>query len=126
MLGTIAYLAPIVLASWIAAWLGVVVFVILHRCGAWLCCGGATRPLPPAQAVDRAAVEDTRRILVVANETLGELQPPGAIVRLAEGVAEDVLVVCPLVHSQLQRTRPMRTVSVPPAGDTASLRRSTT
>ena len=38
VLGTIVYLAPIVLASWIATWLGVIVFVVLTAVAVW-CCG---------------------------------------------------------------------------------------
>ena len=99
VLGTIAYFALIVLASWIATWLGVVVFVVAH--GRWpsRSCAAAGSRRPPTQHVDRAAVEDTRRILVVANETLEGARLREEIVRMADGVAEDVLVVCPALNS---------------------------
>jgi len=96
LLGTIVYLAPIVLASWIATWLGVIVFVVMS--------GGVVfflRQDKPAQAAagigGRAAVEDTWRILVLADETLAGPRLQEVIVRLAEGVAEDVLLVCPVM-----------------------------
>jgi hypothetical protein len=95
VLATIAYLAPIVVASWIATWLGVVVFVVATAVVVI-----RSRRRTQARAVaapgGRAAVEDTWRILVIANETLGGTRLREVIVRLAEGVAEDVLVVCPL------------------------------
>ncbi len=69
VLGTIVYLALIVLASWLATWLGVVVFIMLSLAAVALLRGGA-KPPPTTHHVDRSQVEDTRRILVVANETL--------------------------------------------------------
>ncbi len=101
VLGTIAYLTPIVIASWIATWLGVIVFVVLTAVVVWLLRGG-TKPPPTAQRVQRADVEDTRRILVVANETVGGAELREALRRKAEGVAEDVLVICPALNSQLR------------------------
>ena len=83
-------------ASWIATWLGVVVFVVMS--------GGVVfflRQDEPTQVAasigGRAAVEDTWRILVLANETLAGPRLQEVIVRLAEGVAEDVLLVCPIM-----------------------------
>ena len=101
VLATIVYLALIVLASWLATWLGVVAFVVLTVAAVGLLRGGA-KPPPPTHHVDRAAVEDTRRILVVANETLEGARLHEEIVRLADGAAEDVLVICPALNSQLR------------------------
>lgn len=101
VLGTIVYLALIVLASWLATWLGVVVFVALTVVAVALLRGGA-KPPPLMQHVDRASVEDTRLILVVANETLEGARLQEEIVRMADGAAEDVLVVCPALNSQLR------------------------
>jgi GABA permease len=63
---------------------------------------GGAKPPSPSQHIERAAVEDTRRILVVANETLTGSRLRAEIVRMAEGVAEDVLVVCPALNSQVR------------------------
>jgi uncharacterized membrane protein len=98
VLGTCAYLAPIVVAAWIATWLGVVVFVVATVAGL----AYVRRGTVPAQAVaisGRAAVEDTRRILVVANETVDSPSLLVAVGRVAEGGAADVLVVCPVGRS---------------------------
>jgi hypothetical protein len=94
VLGTIVYLALIVLASWLAPVLGVVAFATLSLIALAVLRGGA-KPVAPAYRVGRAPVEDTRRILVVANETLGGARLHDEIVRMAAGAAEAVLVVCP-------------------------------
>jgi GABA permease len=101
VLGTIVYLALIVLASWLATWFGVLVFVALSVVAVAMLRGGA-KPLPPTHHVSHAAVEDTRRILVVANETLTGTRLHDEIVRMADGAAEDVLVVCPALNSHLR------------------------
>ena len=101
VLGTIVYLALIVLASWLATWLGVVVFVVLTVVALARLRGG-TKPPAPTQHVDHAAVEDTWRILVVANETLTGTRLRDEIIQMSEGVAEDVLVVCPALNSQVR------------------------
>jgi len=100
VLGTIAYFVPIVVASWIATWLGVVTFVavtafvILRARRGW---AGRQALAPPGDA--RAAVEDTLRILVVGDETLLGVRLREAVLLLADGVAEDVLIVCPSVEA---------------------------
>ncbi len=101
VLGTIVYLALIVLASWLATWFGVLVFVTLTVVAVAMLRGG-TKPAPATQHVSRAAVEDTLRILVVANETLTGTRLHDEIVRMAAGAAEDVLVVCPALNSHLR------------------------
>jgi len=101
VLGTIGFFALIVVASWIWTWLGVAVFVVLAVGVAWWLRGGAT-PTASSQHVERAQVEDTLRILVIANETLEGRRLRSEIVRLSTGVAEEVLVVCPALNSQLR------------------------
>ena len=101
VLGTIAYFALIVIASLIATWLAVVVFVILTGVALSKLRGG-----PPAQQqhehIERGTVEDTWRILVLANETLQGAHLQEEIIRMAAGVAEDVFVVCPALDSHLR------------------------
>jgi len=58
VLGAIVFLAPVVLASWIATWLGLVVFAVLSVAAVAFWRGGRTRPAP-AQPAGRARVEDT-------------------------------------------------------------------
>jgi len=58
VLGTIAYLAPIVVASWIATWLGVIVFVIATAVVVAFFRRG-TRSSPAEPPTGRAEVDDT-------------------------------------------------------------------
>ena len=100
VLGTIAYFAPIVVASWIATWLGVVTFVAVTAFVLVQARRGWTRrPSPPPPGDARAAVEDTLRVLVVGTETLLGARLREAVLLLADGVAEDVLIVCPRVEA---------------------------
>ena len=91
----------VVLAAWIDTWLGVVVFLALVAAALWAIRGGMRQR--PAQAhVVRDASEPTRRILVVANETVGGEELRDLIGRKAAGVREDVLLVCPALNSKLR------------------------
>ena len=101
VLGTIVYFALIVLASWIATWLGLVTFLVLTVTALVLLRGGAPAQRP-REHVAHDPVEDTWRILVLANETLEGEHLRDEIVRMSEGVAEDVFVVCPALNSQVR------------------------
>jgi GABA permease len=97
VLGTIAFFAPIVLAAWIATWLGIVALVVATAAVFYRLRRAATSSTRSVAAVEPvAAVQDTRRILVVGNETLLGAQLLEVILRLSEDVPEDVLVACPL------------------------------
>jgi hypothetical protein len=98
---TIGYLGLIVIASWISTWLGVIVFVALTLIAIWVLRGGS-KPPSPAQHVQRADVENTRRILVVANETVGGAALREVLQQRTAHLAEDVLVICPALNSQLR------------------------
>ena len=102
LLLTIGYFAAIVIASLaIGTWVGVGVFLALTAVAVgWLL---RSRAQPPVQmGVTRAAAEDERRILVIANETVGGATLRDAIHARAEGVGEHVLVVCPALNSPLR------------------------
>lgn len=101
VLGTIVYFSLIVVASLVATWLALVVFILL-TIGALARLRGARKSLPPREHVERVAVEDTWRVLVIANETLRGHGLRTEIVRMADGVAEDVLVVCPALNSRVR------------------------
>ena len=103
LLLTVGYFALIVAAAAIATWLGVVVFVLLTGVVLWLWVRArstepALRPSVPA----RSGGEDERRILVVANETVGGEELMSILRRKAEGVREEVLVVCPALNSAVR------------------------
>jgi len=89
----------VALGAWINTWLGLVVFLVLVAVALWAIRGGM-RPRPPQAHVVQAA-GPTRKILVVANETVGGGELHELLERKAAGVSEDVLVVCPALNSKL-------------------------
>ena len=89
----------IVVAAWINTWLGLAVFVGLVAAAFWAIRGGM-RHRPPSTHVVRD--ETVRRILVVANETVGGGELRDLLGRKAAGVSEDVLLVCPALNSRLR------------------------
>jgi hypothetical protein len=100
---TVGYFAAIVIASLaVNRWAGLAVFVLLTLAGVayvvW-----ARRAEPPRQAVSsRRGRENERRILVIANETVGGERLREEIKRRSEGYEEQVLVVCPALNSPLR------------------------
>jgi hypothetical protein len=102
LIGAIVYFAAIAIASVLGGWeAGVPVFVVLSAIavGWWIQARRterpqATRPLPHA--------EGERRILVIANETVGGRALTELIHERSEGVREEVLVVTPALNSPLR------------------------
>ena len=103
LLLTVGYFALIVVGASIATWLGVVVFVVLTATAAvlWLRSRSNEPVLRPAVPA-RSGAEDERRILVIANETVGGEELLAILRRKSEGVNEQVLVVCPALNSQVR------------------------
>ena len=103
LLLTVGYFALIVVAASLATWLGVVVFVVLTAAAAflWLRSRSNEPVLRPA-VPSRETPEDERRILVIANETVGGPELREILRRKAEGVNERILVVCPALNSQVR------------------------
>jgi len=102
LLGSIVYFGLIGLAAVIDSWLGLAVFVLatLALFAWWV---RARRQEPPLQVASRQrSSEDERRILVIANETVGGQKLTDEIHRRAEGRREQVLVVCPALNSPLR------------------------
>jgi hypothetical protein len=99
---TLAYFALIVIAALIHPWLGVAVFVILTGFVVWWLFFRGERQRPMQVAPTRRSAEGERRILVIANETVGGKTLRNAIQRRAEGVREEILVVVPALNSPLR------------------------
>jgi hypothetical protein len=91
----------VVLAAWVSTWLGVVVFLALVAAALWAIRGGM-RQRPPQAHVVRDEDGPTRRILVVANETVAGDELRDLLGEKASGVSEDVLLVCPALNSKLR------------------------
>jgi membrane protein implicated in regulation of membrane protease activity len=103
LLLTVGYVALIVVAAAIATWLGVAVFLVLTGAAVWLWI--RSRSNEPAVRPDvpvHPHAEDERRILVVANETVGGDELLSLVRAKAEGVREHVLVVAPALNSAVR------------------------
>ena len=90
----------VALAAWINTWLGVVVFLALVAAALWAIRGGMRQRPPQAHVVhDEVPVH---RVLVVANETVAGGELLDLLVRKAEGVSEEMLLVCPALNSRVR------------------------
>ncbi len=102
LLLTVGYFALIVAAAAIETWLGIVVFVLLT--GAAIVLWARSRSNEPVlkPAVPHVSAADERRILVIANETVGGEELLSILRQKSEGVRERVHVVCPALNSQVR------------------------
>jgi nucleotide-binding universal stress UspA family protein len=99
---TVGYFGLIAIAALINRWAGLAVFVVLTVIGAGIYLRRGEPQQPVRTAHVRRGGADERRILVVANETVGGETLREEIRRHAEGVREHVLVVCPALNSPLR------------------------
>jgi hypothetical protein len=99
LLLTIGYFALIVAAASIHTALGVVVFAGLTAFVVWRWFRSRSVEPVARTTVPRGGVEGERRVLVIANETVGGDELLDVLRRKAEGVREEVLVVCPALNS---------------------------
>ena len=98
VLGTIVYFAAIVVAAWIETWLGVIVFVVMTGV-AFVVLRRETASVTPPVSTERAAVEDTRRVLVLTDSVVVGPRLREAILDLSDPVDEDVLLICAVASS---------------------------
>jgi GABA permease len=101
LLVTICAFALIVAASWINPWLGFGVFLLLTA-AAVVVYLRERAPRPPAQHVEHVGAPDERRVLVVANETVGGEELMSAIGELALAGRTEFYVVSPALNSRLK------------------------
>src|ERR671923_3068594 len=102
LIATIAYFGAIVIATVAGGrWVGLGVFVVLSAAvlGWWM---RARREERPQQTAPRPHAEGERRILVIANETVGGQTLRSMILEKSRGVREEVLVVTPALNSPLR------------------------
>ena len=103
LLGTIVYFGAIVLAAVVGGtWWGVGVFVVLSVLALIWFFQRDDLPPPPKTGPRQQSAEDEKRILVVANETVGGQKLRDIIRERSEGVREEVLVVAPALNSPLR------------------------
>ncbi|GIU96192.1 MAG: hypothetical protein KatS3mg012_2649 [Gaiellaceae bacterium] len=101
LLITIAAFALIVVASWIDAWLGLATFLVL-TVAAIVVYLRERGPKPPPMHVEHVGPPDVRRVLVVANETVGGKHLLDALGEMALAEKTEFLVVSPAVTTRLK------------------------
>jgi len=101
LIASIVYFGAIVIAALIDKWAGVAVFVLLSA-GVLAWWFRTRREERPAQTAPRPHAEGERRILVVANETVGGRTLLSAIMEKSLDAREEVLVVTPALNSPLR------------------------
>jgi hypothetical protein len=98
---TIAYFAVIVFAAWVNTWLGVAVFVAETAVLIWWI-AMRDKPEERVKQVPPQRPAGERRLLVVANETVGGPELLSVLRQRSEGVPTRVLVVSPALNSPLR------------------------
>jgi hypothetical protein len=102
LLGSVVYFALIVIAGVINPWAGLAVFIVLTTGVLWWWFRSRRAEAPPQTASLRKADSGERRILVIANETVGGEALRDQIERRGEGLRSHVLVVSPALNSPLR------------------------
>jgi hypothetical protein len=102
LIRTIAYFAVIAVAAMINTWLGLAVFVLATGVIVWWLFFRGDPKVRPVQTAPARHGEGERRILVVANETVGGAALRDRIRERSEGVREEVLVVAPALNSPIR------------------------
>src|SRR5918997_1371142 len=98
---SLGYFGLIVVAAAINRWLGLAVFVALTTIAVVALIRARREPSGLVTTIRRSDPGE-RRILVIANETVGGEALRDAIARRAEGVEERVRVVCPALMSPMR------------------------
>jgi GABA permease len=101
LLITIGAFALIVVASWIDPWLGLAAFLLLTVAAAGFYLR-QREPRPPAERVEHVGPPDVRRVLVVANETVGGEPLMKLIGDVALAGTSEFFVVSPALNSRLK------------------------
>jgi len=102
LLGAVVYFAAIAIAGVINAWAGLAVFIILTVGVAWWWWHTRQHPVPRQVAPTRRSAPGERRLLVVANETVGGADLLDRIRELSAGANTEVLVVTPALNTKLR------------------------
>jgi membrane protein implicated in regulation of membrane protease activity len=101
LLISIGAAALIVVASWINPWLGFAVFLALVVVGTWAYVR-MRGPAPPKERVHPDGPPDERRVLVVANETVGGEELLDALGEIALAGQARFYAVAPALNTRLK------------------------
>jgi membrane protein implicated in regulation of membrane protease activity len=101
LLISIGAFALIVVASWVNPWLGLLVFLFLSAAAVWIYMR-QRGPAPPREQIEHVGEADERRVLVVANETVGGEELWSVIEELALAAKTEFFVVSPALNSRLK------------------------
>lgn len=99
---TIGYFGLIALGAWINRWVGLGVFLVLSAVVLYFYLRRGERAAPTVTATPSQSAPDERRILVVANETVGGEALRSLIAERTAGQRATVLVVCPALNTPLR------------------------
>lgn len=103
LLLTVGYFAAIAVAALtLGKWAGLAVFALLTLAGLAYVVRGRRTEVPRQAVSSRRGRENERRILVIANETVGGGPLREEIRRRSEGYDEQVLVIAPALNSPLR------------------------
>jgi hypothetical protein len=102
LLGAVVYFALIAIAGVINAWAGLIVFIVLSAAVLWWWWRSRPEVVPEQVAPTRRSAPGERRILVIANETVGGSELLDRIRELGEGAETRVLVVSPALNTPLR------------------------
>jgi len=103
LLGAVVYFAAIAIAGVINEWAGLVVFIVLTvGVIVWWWRAQRREPHPIEAVAVPHGPDDERRILVIANETVGGDELLTILRDKSAGVNEQVLVVCPALNSPVR------------------------
>ena len=103
LVATVVAFGLIALASIVGGtWWGLGAFVVLTAAAAWYFLRGPMAGPPAKTAPVRHSAPGERRILVVANETVGGAALRECIREKSEGARSAILVVCPALNTPLK------------------------
>src|SRR5574339_99353 len=101
LLITLGAFALIVFAAWISTALGFVTWIVLSAVAVWAYLR-QRGPAPEPAHVEHVGGPDERRVLVVANETVGGEELMSAISTRALTETTRFLVVCPALNTRVK------------------------
>ena len=102
LLLTVGYFGTIAIAAVINRWAGLAVFVVMTAIGLWIYLRRGEPQAEVRRTTPRRGAADERRILVIANETVGGKPLLEEISKHTEGMREQVLVVTPALNSPIR------------------------